>query len=80
MQLTGQELTQAPSSLHFAGSITYAPSPCEIAFSGQVDSQAPQEMHSSGIILCAIYLPPLYLNNYNIKYEIISKMVRYNLT
>ncbi len=44
---TGQTLAQDPQSIQVSGSITYLPSPSEIAFTGHSASQAPQLIHSS---------------------------------
>jgi hypothetical protein len=46
---TGQVPAQAPHSMHLSGSITYLPSPSEIASTGHSDWQAPHMMHSSEI-------------------------------
>lgn len=47
---TGQVSAQAPQSMQVAASITYLPSPSEIAFTGQPSAQAPQLMQSSEIL------------------------------
>ena len=45
----GQSAAQAPHSMQADGSISYLPSPSEIAPTGQVSLQAPQETHASPI-------------------------------
>lgn len=47
---TGQVSAQAPHSMQVSGSITYLPSPSEIAPTGHAPAQAPQAMHSSLIL------------------------------
>ena len=47
---TGQVSAQFPQSMQVAASITYFPSPSEIASTGHSEAQAPQEMHSSLIL------------------------------
>ena len=46
---TGQVLAQAPHSMQVSGSISYLPSPSEIALTGHAAAQAPHAMHSSEI-------------------------------
>jgi hypothetical protein len=46
----GQELTQAPQSVHAAGSIAYVPSFSEIASTGQSLTQEPQFTQASEIL------------------------------
>jgi len=48
--LSGHSSTQVAQSLHFSASITYAPSPSEMASSGHTSAHAPQEMHTSASI------------------------------
>ena len=50
---TGQTPAQAPQPMQVSASITYLPSPAEIADTGHSASQAPQEMQSA-VILYAI--------------------------
>ena len=51
---TGQTSAQAPQSIHVSASITYLPSPSEIAPTGHSPAQAPQLMHSSEILYAII--------------------------
>jgi len=44
---TGHVPAQAPQSIHVSASITYLPSPSEIAPTGHSPAHAPQLMHSS---------------------------------
>jgi hypothetical protein len=44
---TGQASAQAPHSMQASASITYLPSPSEIASTGHSAAHAPQEMQSS---------------------------------
>jgi hypothetical protein len=46
----GQTPTQEPQSVHFAASITYFPSPSEIASDGHSGAHAPQDRQSSLIL------------------------------
>jgi hypothetical protein len=54
---TGHESAQAPQSMQVSASITYLPSPSEIAPVGHSAAQAPQAMQSSEIL----YAIGLYL-------------------
>lgn len=47
---TGQVSAQAPQLMQVSSSITYFPSPSEIASTGQAPAHAPQAMHSSLIV------------------------------
>ena len=58
---TGQVSAQAPHSMHLSASITYLPSPSEIASTGHSAAQAPQEMHSSPITYAIFSHPPFYI-------------------
>ena len=58
---TGQTPAQAPHSTQESASITYFPSPSEIAFTGHSLSQAPQQMQSSEII----YAIKRHLHNFS---------------
>lgn len=57
--LTGQVPAQAPQEMQAASSITYFPSPSEIAFTGHSAAHAPHEMHSSEILYAILTAPPL---------------------
>ena len=46
MASTGQSAAQAPHSMQLLGSISYLPSPSEMAPTGQVSLQLPQLMQS----------------------------------
>jgi len=46
---TGQADAQAPQSMHVSGSITYMPSPADIADTGHSPSHEPQAIHASEI-------------------------------
>ena len=56
---TGQTPAQAPQLMQVPSSITYLPSPAEIAETGHSASQAPQLMHSSEITYAITNPPPL---------------------
>jgi hypothetical protein len=51
---TGQTAAHAPHSTHSSGEITYFESPSEIAATGQVPAQEPQEMQSSLIVYAMV--------------------------
>ena len=55
---TGQTSEQAPQSMHFSGSMSYLPSPSEIACTGHSGSHAPQLMHSSEMLYAMVDSPP----------------------
>lgn len=56
---TGHVPAHAPQLMQVSASITYLPSPSEIAFTGQPSAQAPQAMQSSEIT----YAISVYLQN-----------------
>ncbi len=58
---TGQASAQAPHSMQASASITYLPSPSEIASTGHSAAQAPHEMQASSIMYAIEVLPP-YIN------------------
>jgi hypothetical protein len=53
----GQAASQAPQSRHASASITYLPSPSEIAPTGHSPAHAPHIMQAS-VILYAMIIPP----------------------
>ena len=60
---TGQTPAQAPQLMQVPSSITYLPSPAEIAETGHSASQAPQLMHSSEITYAIANPPPYHFDN-----------------
>jgi hypothetical protein len=56
---TGHSAAQEPQSMHLSASITYLPSPSEIASTGQASAQAPHMMQASEILYAIIKKPPL---------------------
>ncbi len=56
---TGQVEAQVPHSMQASASITYLPSPSEIAPTGHAPAQAPQEMHSSLILYAIVFTSAL---------------------
>lgn len=67
---TGQTQAQAPQLMQVPSSITYLPSPAEIAETGHSASQAPQLMHSSEITYAILHPPPIILK---ILYHVLQK-------
>ena len=57
---TGHTPAQAPHSTQASASITYLPSPSEIAPTGHSAAQAPQLTQSSEIIYAIFHTPPCY--------------------
>ena len=82
---TGQASAQAPHSMQASASITYLPSPSEIASTGHSAAHAPQEMQSSLMmyaivtVLLIIFSTSLYHNIqkmqevFNVKYILCPK-------
>ena len=82
---TGQASAQAPHSMQASASITYLPSPSEIASTGHSAAHAPQEMQSSLMmyaivtVLLIIFSTSLYHNIlkmqevFNVKYILCFK-------
>ena len=54
----GQTAAQAPHSMQAEASITYLPSPSEMAETGHSAEQAPQLMQSSVILYAMVVSPP----------------------
>ena len=65
---TGHTPAHAPHSMQVSASMTYLPSPSEIALTGHSAAQAPQAMHSSEILYAMVkytsLLVCLYCNSF----------------
>ena len=70
---TGHTPAQAPHSMQVSASMTYLPSPSEIAPTGHSAAQAPQAMHSSEILYAMVkytsLLVCLYCNSFTGKLQ-----------
>lgn len=72
---TGQTPAQAPHSIQVSASITYLPSPSEIALTGHSASQAPQLMHSSLITYAMEIAPPISIDIHRVMNSFINNTV-----
>jgi hypothetical protein len=63
---TGHASAQEPQSMQVSASITYTPSPSEIASTGHSAAHAPQPMQSSVILNAMVIVPPF--NNWCIHF------------
>ncbi len=79
MAPTGQPASQAPQSMQVAASITYFPSPSEIAFTGHCAAHEPQLMHES-FITCAIFGFLLDTCDVLILYNRVYELAKYNFS
>ena len=71
---TGQVPAQAPQLMQVSASMTYLPSPSEIAFTGHSAAQAPQLMHSSVILNAMLFHLHVHIRRSSLRsYSIIPR-------